>query len=79
MDDIYGQFGTIDELAEIYIENIPEDTLSKFILFNKIIRFTCILLTTAFAAWCTWFVYTVRQSTVTEIEIETVVYPEIPD
>lgn len=79
MDEIYGQFGTIDELAEIYIENVPKDTLSKFIIFNKLIRYACILVTIAFAAWCIQFVYTVRQSVVTEIEVETIIYPEIPD
>lgn len=79
MDEIYGQFGTIDELAEIYIENVPNDTLSKFIIFNKLIRYTCILVTITFAAWCIWFVYTARQSAVTEIEVETIIYPEIPD
>ena len=79
MDDIYGQFGTIDELAEIYIENIPKDTLSKFIIFNKLIRYACILVTITFAAWCIQFVYSVRKSAVTEIEIQTIVYPEVLD
>ena len=79
MDEIYGQFGTIDELTEIYIENVPKDILSKFIIFNKLIRYVCILVTIAFAAWCIWFVYTARQSVATEIEIETIIYPEIPD
>ncbi|WWR22299.1 DUF6120 family protein [Lachnospiraceae bacterium JLR.KK009] len=79
MDEIYGQFGTIDELAEIYIENIPKDTLSKFIIFNKLIRYACILVTITFAAWCIQFVYSVRKSAVTEIEIQTIVYPEVLD
>ena len=79
MDEIYGQFGTIDELAEIYIENITKDTLSKFIIFNKLIRYACILVTITFAAWCIQFVYSVRKSAVTEIEIQTIVYPEVLD
>ena len=86
MDEIYGQFGTIDELAEIYIENIGDIyvyiyiyTLSKFIIFNKLIRYACILVTITFAAWCIQFVYSVRKSAVTEIEIQTIVYPEVLD
>ena len=60
-------------------ENIPKDTLSKFIIFNKLIRYACILVTITFAAWCIQFVYSVRKSAVTEIEIQTIVYPEVLD
>ncbi|MCI9174931.1 MAG: hypothetical protein HFH49_08295 [Lachnospiraceae bacterium] len=79
MDEIYAQFGTIEELTEIYMDNVASDTLSHYMIFNRVARYCCVLLVIAFASWCVNFVYTARKSIVTEIEIKTEIYEEVPD
>lgn len=71
MEKVYKHFGTVEELTEIYLENVSQKDLSKYIVFNKIFKCTCASLVIFFISGCIYFIHTTQSSVVTEAEVQT--------
>lgn len=71
INEIYNQFGTPEELTEIYLEDVCQRDLAKYIAFHKIFKYTCSLLVVICISGCIYFIYHARNSVVEEAQVQT--------